>query len=157
MVRKYQLTKKGLQDLRKELNEIIEEKTPKIRKRMSEARKAGDLSENSSWVMAQEEYASANARVKEIKKILKNAQLISKCSPDVIDIGSIVSVRKDGKKEQYTIVSMQESNPAKNYISVASPMGKILKGKRVGDVATLETPKSHKVKVEIIGISCLSE
>ena len=123
MKEKVQLTKKGLEELKKELEILKNEKLPDIRLRLDEARKGGDLSENTGWDLVQEEYHNTVARIEEVEGILKNASVIVSCECSHVAVGSVVIVF-DGKNElEYEIVSEQEANPLEGKISDKSLLG----------------------------------
>ncbi|MBN1374427.1 transcription elongation factor GreA [Candidatus Dojkabacteria bacterium] len=148
-----QLTAEGVQQLK---NELAERKGPKmldIRKRMAEARSAGDLSENSAWSMSQEEYENNVARINEIEQILENAKILKNVNSKTAEIGSTVTVVKGRKDIEYTIVSPQEADPKENKLSVESPLGKAILGKEAGDTANYATPSGKKESVKIKSVN----
>lgn len=152
MSKKVQLTAKGLEKLKKELNELMQIKLPEMRQRMDEARKSGDLSENTGWDLVQEEYNNAMTRVDELESIIKNAVLITECSVSDVSIGCKITVEVEGENKSYRIVSDKEANPLEYAISDKSPLGSALIGKNEGDVAIYKTPNGRDVKVKVLKI-----
>lgn len=146
------LTKEGLEKLRKEYEELKNNKLPKAIERVSLARMQGDLTENSEYAMAKEELSFIEDRITELENILKNAKTVSpNANKNQVNIGSKVTIVKDGKKEVFFIVSDFESNPAERKISLKSPIGKALFGKKKGDEVIVETPDGpFKYKILII-------
>jgi len=152
MSKKVQLTAKGLEKLKKEFNELMQIKLPEMRVRMDEARKSGDLAENTGWDLIQEEYNNAMTRAEELDEIIKRATLISDCSLSGISIGCKVSVELDGKAKTYMLVSDKEADPSNNTISDKSPLGSALIGKAIGKTVSYKTPDGRNVNVKILKI-----
>lgn len=152
MSKKVQLTAKGLEKLKKEFNELMQIKLPEMRVRMDEARKSGDLSENTGWDLIQEEYNNAMTRAEELDEIIKSATPISECSISDVSIGCKVSVAVAGKEKTYMVVSDKEANPLNNAISDQSPLGSALVGKSVGKTVTYKTPDGRNIDVKILKI-----
>jgi len=92
------LTKEGLDDLKKEQDELVNKKRPEILTRLTDARDQGDLSENAEYTAAKEELSFIDGRIDEIEEIIKQAQLISnqKTNKRSVDLGSTVTVKIGG-------------------------------------------------------------
>lgn len=151
---KNQLTAEGLESLKKELEDIYKIKIPQIRKRLDEAREGGDLSENSAWTMAQDEYENARTRATELEEILKNSTVVVSCSTKSVNIGSYLTLEINGTTSKYLLVSSKEANPIENKISIDSPIGKAIFGKVKGDKVQYINPSGDKIEVIIKDISC---
>ena len=109
------------------------------------AKSLGDLSENAEYHNAREEQGRLEERINQIEEILQNSEVVTKHSTSVVDIGSVVTVRKEKEKEEkiFTIVGAQESDMSKGMISHNAPLGQALIGKKKGDTATFATPKGE--------------
>lgn len=155
MVKAVNLTKSGLDELTKELTEL------KIRRlenadKLKAAKDMGDLSENSDWVNAQDEYKFIEGRIDEVERVLNNYTLIKiPRTNKEVQLGSKVTVQQNGKKVLYYIVGSLESNPTDGKISENSPMGKSLLGKAVGESVDIKAP-SGKTTYKIVKISWIN-
>ena len=107
----------------------------------------GDLSENAEYHAAREEMAWAQSRLKELGRILDNAEIISieNKSKDTVDIGSKVVVEINNKEREYTIVGAQEADPAERKISNESPLGRAFLGRTRGESVQVEVPSGVQV------------
>ena len=152
MSKKVQLTAKGLAKLKKEFNELMNIKLPEMRERMDEARRGGDLSENTGWDLIQEEYNNAMTRVEELEEVIKSATLITECSIADVSIGCKVTIKSSGKEKTYRVVSDKEANPLDNTISDKSPLGSALIGKNEGDSVEYKTPDGRNIDVKVLKI-----
>ena len=123
------------------MKELKEVKSPKLRKRIDEARQMGDLAENAEYHSAREELAWVQSHVSQINVILDNAEIISDTgAKGVINIGSSIVVKVNGKEKEFTIVGAQEANPLEDKISNESPLGSAFLGKTKGDKIEIEVP-----------------
>ena len=136
------ITQEGMNELQAELVELKEVKMPKVVARISNAREQGDLSENADYHSAKDEQSMVNARIDAIEEILSKAEVTEKKSGSKVSLGSIVKVENgnNGKKYTYSLVGEYESNPSEGKISVESPVGKALMGKKKGDKCEVEVP-----------------
>ena len=148
-----QLTPKGHTQLQDELKEIIEQKLPHAKDRLARARAMGDLSENSEYHAAKEELGFADGRRREIEEILKQATVVEETtSDDVVALGKMVTVKRDGTEDTYEIVGEFEADPMTKKLSSTSPIGAGLMGKTVGDTVSVEVP-AGTLTFEILSIS----
>lgn len=136
------LTEDGLADLKAELQELQEVQVPKVVARIANARDQGDLSENSDYHAALDERAMLDARIGQIENVISKAKVVKEQSGHLITLGSKVKLRllSDKKQFTYSLVGQYESNPEDGKISIESPVGKSLLGKKKGDKAVVETP-----------------
>ena len=137
------LTYAGLKKLEDELEHLKVVKRKEVSQKIKEAREQGDLSENAEYDAAKDEQRDIEARIEEIEKILKNAEVVveEEVDLDKISIGCKIRI-VDGElheEHEYKIVCSTESNSLKGKISNESPVGKALLGKKVGDTVTVET------------------
>ena len=142
------LTKQGRTDLEAELAELTSRR-PQIAERLQIARSFGDLSENQEYSDARAEQKTVENRIAEIEDILKNAKLIRNATHDKVAMGATVTISLAGKKQTYSIVGPVEADPLNGKISDASPIGKALMGKAVGDKFELPNGNTGKIsKIE---------
>ncbi|MBI5044986.1 MAG: transcription elongation factor GreA [Candidatus Levybacteria bacterium] len=154
--KKIYLTKSGLEDLKKEHEELVKTKRPEVVTRVSDARNQGDLSENAEYVAAREELSFIDGRIDELEELLKQVSLINEVhganAHSAIELGSEVTLKIDGKKEIYRVVGEWEADPAERKISHESPLGKALLGKKIGESVEVSAP-AGKILYTIVSIS----
>ena len=148
------LTKEGLEDLKRELDDLINVKRPLNLKAIKEARALGDLSENADYDAAKNDQAELEGRIKKIEKMLENYEIIEKTSNDKVSLGSTVAIKyvDDDEEDEYKIVGSQEADPFQSKISNESPIARALLNKKVGDIVDVESPNGV-YKIEITGIN----
>lgn len=150
---KVEITKSGLEALRKELDELVNIKRPKVVERLSNARLQGDLSENSDYHNAKDELEFLDGRISELEGVTKNAVVVNgNGGGDSVSLGTNVTLNVGGAQYMYHIVGEWEADPAEKKISHTSPLGQALLGKRKGDSVEVEAP-AGKVVYEILEIS----
>ena len=133
------LTYEGLRKYEDELHDLKVVKRQEVAQKIKEAREQGDLSENAEYDAAKDEQRDIEARIEELEKILKNAEVVVE---DKINIGCQVKILDIEYSEEldYKIVGSTEANSLKGKISNESPVGKALIGHKVGDTVEVETP-----------------
>jgi len=153
--KKIYLTKEGLDELKKEYEELTKTRRPDLVKRLSQARDQGDLSENAEYHAAREELSFIDGRIDELEELLKVVVLIEDHakgrSSKGVELGSKVTIKIDGKEEVYSVVGEFEADPAEKKISHESPLGKALIGKQVGEQVEVEAP-AGKIVYTIVSI-----
>lgn len=145
------ISSKRLKELKDELEKLREKRTH-IANRIRDAQNMGDLSENAEYAAAKEAQAFNEGRIQEIKRILKEAIVISvkkKC--EVVDVGCQIVVKNKYGKREFTIVGSEEADPSRGRISNESPLGRVFLGKKKGDEVICQTPKG-KVHYKILDI-----
>ena len=152
MDKKNILTYEGLKKLEDELENLKVVRRKEVSQKIKEAREQGDLSENAEYDAAKGGQRDIEARIEELEKILKNAEVVveEEADLDKVSIGCSVKILDCEFEEEleYKIVGSTEANSLKGKISNESPVGKALLGKKVGDTVTVETPAgefSYKV------------
>jgi transcription elongation factor GreA len=149
------LTYEGLRKLEEELDDLIVVKRKEIAQKIKEAREQGDLSENAEYDAAKDEQRDIEARIEQIEKILKNAEVIDEDEVDLekISIGCKVTVLdvEYEEEEEFRIVGSSEANSLKGKISNESPVGKALLGAKVGDTINVET-QAGVVQYKVLAI-----
>ena len=149
-------TDKGLKDLRKKLDHLKDIERPNASKAIGEARDKGDLSENAEYDAAKEAQGMLEMEISKLEETLSNARIIdeSKLDSSKILIHSTVKIKNltNSATMKYKLVAQSEANLAQGKISVDSPIGKGLLGKKNGDIAEIAIPNGN-VKFEILEIS----
>lgn len=135
------MTAEGVEILRRELDEL-NQLHPEIIKAIQEAREDKDFRENSPLEAAREALAFNEQRRREIETALKRAVIADNLTTDISAVGSTVSVTRtdNGVKGVWKLVGPREANARELKISVESPVGRALLGKRAGDSVSVETP-----------------
>ena len=149
-------TAEGLKKLRAELNQLKDVERPKASQAIAEARDKGDLSENAEYDAAKEAQGLLEMRISKLEETLANARLIDESQLDTpkVLVHSNVKIKNkaNGAEMNYKLVAQSEADLKSGKISVDSPIGKGLLGKKVGDVAEIKVPNGT-VQFEILDIS----
>lgn len=148
------LTQEGLDEIKKELDELKLVKRPEVISALKDARAQGDLSENAEYDAARTEQAIVESRIKELEVMLERAVVITKVDTNVVSIGTKVTLEyvEDEEKEVYSIVGSKEADPFSNKISNESPIAKAIMGLKVGSVVSVDSPNG-KYDVKILAIN----
>ena len=137
------LTYTGLRALEEELENLKVVRRKEVAVKIREAREQGDLSENAEYDAAKDEQRDIEARIEELEKILKNAEVVDEDEVDLdkINIGCMVKIldMEFNEELEYKIVGSTEANSLKGKISNESPVGKALMGQQVGAVVAVDT------------------
>lgn len=146
------ITQAGYNQLQSDLNTLVNDKRPSLVIRLANARSQGDLSENSDYISAKEELAFMDGQIAELEDVLRLAKVSSPASSDQVDFGHSVTVQINGKQSAFTLVGEWESNPSQKKISVTSPLGQALLGRKIGDKVQVDAP-AGKVVYTILSIN----
>ena len=150
------LTYEGLRKYEDELHELKVVRRQEVAQKIKEAREQGDLSENAEYDAAKDEQRDIEARIEELEKILKNAEVVVEDEVDLkkINIGCSVKILDLEFSEEltYKIVGSTEANSLKGKISNESPVGKALIGHKVGDTVEVET-QAGVFTYKVLGIT----
>ncbi len=147
--KKFKISKKGIDDLKKEYEELKKIKHSKVggRDDVPDVLRSEEL--NPDYLYFLEDLKFLEKRINEIDYILKNAETIkTNKKMTMVDVGANVLVEINGKKDEFNIVETFESNPSEKMISKESPVGKALMGAKEGEIVTVDFPikKNYKVK-----------
>jgi transcription elongation factor GreA len=138
------LTQEGLDNLKNELNELKYKIRPQISAKVATAREHGDLKENAEYHAAREELSMAETKIQQLQDRLARARIIDESDINKNEISIlntvIVQDQKNKKEYKYVLVSAEEADIKLDKISVASPVGRGLLGKKVGELAEIEVP-----------------
>ena len=153
------LTYAGLKQYEDELQNLKVFKRKEVAQKIKEAREQGDLSENAEYDAAKDEQRDIEARIEELEKLLKNAEVVveDEIDLDKINVGCKVKVKDLEYDEdmEFYIVGSPEANSLQNKISNESPVGQALIGKKVGDVVDVET-QVGVIQYEVLEIQRVS-
>ncbi len=137
-------TEEGLQKLRDELSHLEKVERPNITKAIAEARDKGDLSENAEYDAAREAQGLLELRISRLKEVIVNARVVNSSQLDISKVSILTKVKiknlKNNAMMQYVIVAENEANLKEGKISIDSPIGKGLLGKRVGHKVEITVP-----------------
>jgi transcription elongation factor GreA len=150
-------TKEKYDELQQQLLHLKTKGRAHIAEEISEARDKGDLRENAEYDAAKDAQGMLEMRISKLETTISNARILDESQIDTskVSILSKVKIRNTANKKlvlQYTIVAEEESDLKQNKISVLSPIGKGILGKKVGETAEIEAPRG-KMKFEILEIT----
>ena len=149
----HHLTQATHDRLSAELENLVTHGRTDIARKIQAARELGDLSENGDYHAAKEEQGKMEGRIRQLEKVLENAEIVEVGTSDEVSTGCIVTItyEDDDDEERYLIGSIEERHDELEVISPASPMGKALMGAHVGDVVAYEV-NGTPLKVEVVEI-----
>ncbi len=147
------ITKDGLEELKKELEDLTINVRPSVINAIKEARALGDLSENAEYHAAKEKQSVVEARIRELEYLIENSTVIEEGKKNEVSVGSTVEIKyvDDDEIEEYKIVGSTEADPFDNKISNSSPIAIAILGKKVNDIAKVESPNGS-YDVQIVSI-----
>lgn len=150
------ITEEGKKEKEERLKYLKNVKRLEVLDKLKVARDFGDLSENSEYDAAKKEQSIVETEIASIEETLRKATIVSSVGlkKDQVNVGNTVRVYDMDFQEEdtYKVVGVIESNPDKNFVSNESPIGSALLGKKVGDIASFETP-GGTVQLKILKIS----
>ncbi|MCC5936429.1 MAG: transcription elongation factor GreA [Lunatimonas sp.] len=149
-------TEEGLKKLKDELHELKTKGRADIARQIAEARDKGDLSENAEYDAAKDAQGHLELKIAKLEGVIGNARVLDNSKLDTSKVGILSTVKiknvKNGMTVSYTLVSEEEADLKANKISLASPFGKGLLGKKQGEIAEIKAP-AGVLKFEILEIS----
>jgi transcription elongation factor GreA len=146
------LSKEGLEQIRRELDELVNVRRAEIAARIHEAKEHGDITENAEYEDAKNEQAFVEGRIQALSALVKNAVVIEENhSSTHVQIGSTVTIQSKDGKESFMIVGSAEASPAEGRISNESPVGRALLGRKKGEEVTVSVPAGDS-KYKILSI-----
>jgi transcription elongation factor GreA len=153
------VTPEGLEKLQKELLYLTDVRRREVADRIRQAREFGDISENSEYDDAKNEQGLLERRIGELQRRVRNVRVVdpSEAEEDAVDLGTTVTLRVVGKGQQRTfqIVGANESDPTSGKLSHASPVGRAVLKKKVGEKVTVSTPRGA-TEYEIVNVEAAS-
>ena len=155
MAQEVVVTQQGLKALEDELEHLKIVRRKEVAEKIKVARGYGDLSENAEYDAAKDEQRDIEARIEQIEKILKNAEVVVEDEVDLdkISVGCVVKVLdvEYDEEEEFKLVGSSEANSLNGKISNESPVGKALIGARVGDTIKVET-QAGEIEYKVLEI-----
>ena len=150
------MTRAGYEKLKQELSTIRKEGRLEVAHKLEEARAFGDLSENAEYHAAKEEQEKLEGRISRLEFKLNKAKVVDVDDVDTshANLGTTVEIKDldNNKAYTYMLVGTEESDPSENKISIASPVGKALVGRSIGEEISVRTPKRMR-RLKILSIS----
>ena len=150
------LSKEGMEKLKDELNYLKSTERPKIINQISEARDKGDLSENAEYDAAKEAQGLLEARIARLENELSKSRVLDEKNIDLSTAKLLTTVKIENiqskQKMSYTLVSESEADLKNKKISISSPIGRGLMGKKVGEIVDISVP-SGVIKFKILDIT----
>lgn len=148
------LTPQGMQKLKEELDELINNRRPAIIKRIATARELGDLKENADYHDARNEQSFIESKIRQIEARIRTARIIEASDASVAGIGTSVTVVNEstGDTETWHLTGTAEADPLAGKVSHESPIGSALMGAKVDDVVAVNVPKGQQ-KLKIVSIA----
>ena len=155
MEKKTVFTREDYNKLSEELNRLKTEGRDDIAEKIKEARSHGDLSENAEYDEAMNEQAKLEAEIAKLEADLRNAKILdeTELTTEFVRIGSKVKLYDMDFEEEVEYKILGKSDLENNIISDLSPVGSALMGKKVGDIAEVQTPSGKVIKMQILEIS----
>jgi transcription elongation factor GreA len=150
------MTREGLENLKAQLAKMKNKERKDIADEIAEARAKGDLSENAEYHAAKEAQGHLEAKIAQLEDALANARVLEESDVDISKVSVLTTVEikevKSGRKMKYTLVSEKEADLKAGKISVSSPIGQGLLGKKKGEKAEIKTP-GGLMTFEVLSIS----
>ncbi len=148
------LTKDKYAELTKEFEQLRTTGRREVAEELEYAKQLGDLSENAEYHQARERQALLEDRIAKLESLLKSASIVDARHSDSVNVGSVVELQKEGKPGtiKYTIVGSEEADMLAGKLSVSSPLGTALRGKKKGESFALMTP-GGKVVYKVVNIA----
>lgn len=146
-IRQY-ITRQGAETLRAEVRHLLSVERPKVTAEVSHAASLGDRSENADYIYGKRRLREIDRRLHLLTHRLASLQIVDVPSsgvPERVVFGSVVAVLRDGTANSYALVGQDEASPKAGSISIASPLGRALLGKRVGDEVKVSRPNGDVV------------
>lgn len=147
------LTKEKYEEFKNELATLKTVRRKEVAENLEYAKSLGDLSENAEYHEARDTQASVEDRIAKLEMVLKHATIISSHDTDSVSVGSTVTVKREKEKESriFTIVGSEEADSSVGKISVKSPLGSAILGKKKGELFSFTTP-SGMMEYKIVDI-----
>lgn len=139
---KIPFTQTGLDKVIAERDKFLAER-PDAVSHLTKAREMGDLSENGYYKESRARLSFIDGRLRHFERIIKFAEIVAPIAGDTIDFGSQVVISNGQNEFTYKVVGSFESDPNQQTISIESPLGQALMGKKIGDRVTVTTPKGE--------------
>ena len=137
------LTREKFEEFTKELAQLKGTRRKEVAESLQYAKSLGDLSENAEFHEARDAQAIVEDRITKLEDPLKAATIVSANRTGSVNVGSVVTVEKEGKKFAYSIVGSEEADVSSNKISINSPFGQAIVGKKEGEMFSFKAPNGE--------------
>lgn len=139
---KVYLTSRALENFKKELQDLVQNRRPKAVERVTETRVPGELEENGDYIQAKEDLSFIDGRISELEGIVAKTVLIDEGHDNcqAVNLGCLVTVKADGEEKVFQLVGEWEADPENKKISHESPLGQALFGKKIGEQIEVDAP-----------------
>jgi len=136
------LTPKAFKKIKNEYNELTTKRRKEVAEKIKAAREEGDISDSAMYSSARKEQAFVEGRIEELEQMLKKAELVDevRLTNGEVGLGCKVRVRLEAGEDEFRLVSAPEADPTAKKISIDSPLGQAMVGKKVGDEVVFEAP-----------------
>jgi transcription elongation factor GreA len=154
---RFKMSQERLDSLKEELTYLETVREKEVAEQIKEARSFGDLSENSEYDEAKTEQGKLYSRIAEMRVLIENAEIVDNIDQDMpkdtITLGSVIDVLdvEFEAEEHFEIVGSQEANPREGRISDDSPLGRGLRGHRVGEIVSIDAP-AGVIKYKVLSV-----
>ena len=137
------LTQEKFDEFKKELVQLKSVKRKEVAASLEYAKSLGDLKENAEYHEARDVQATVEDRISKLEELLKDATIVSGNHAGIVNVGSVVTVERGDKKLVYSIVGSEEADVATGKISIKSPFGQAIVGKKKGDSFAFQAPNGE--------------
>jgi len=149
---KVYLSQKKFDELTEELAFLQTKKRAEIAERLKQAKSYGDLSENAEYHQARDAQAEVESRIMQLITLLKSANIVEHHKSDSVEVGTTVTVDKDGEEKVFEIVGSEEADTAAGKLSLDSPLGSTMIGKRKDEQFVFKAPSGKSFTFKILKI-----
>ena len=151
--KKVPLTQRAFDRLQEELAHLEGDARTKVIEDIATARAHGDLSENAEYHAAKDQQGMQEARLRQIREMLENAEIIHATDDDLVAPGKLVKISIEGDDaEEFLFGTREEKGGSYAVLTVDSPIGRAIQGKGIGEIVTVQLPNGES-KVEIVAVS----
>lgn len=152
--KKHYLSQEKYNELKNELDFLITTKRKEIAEQLEYARSLGDLSENAEYQEARQIQGQIESRIRYLTSLFKTAEIVAPHKSDHVEVGATVTIERAGEKEKrlYHVVGSEEADTAEGRISLNSPLGQAMLGKKKGDDFIVKAPSGKEAHYKILKI-----
>ena len=147
-----QMTKQAYARLKQELDQLEGPRREHIIGEIARARAHGDLSENAEYHAAREQQGMQEARVRQLKQMIENAEIVDVEDDGMVQPGKLVTIRMEGDEPETYLLGLREQKGEHDVLTPDSPIGKSLLGRSAGEIVTAEVP-AGQLKIEVVKVT----
>lgn len=148
------LSKEKLEELKQELDFLKGTRRKEVAEQLELAKSFGDLTENAEYHQAREAQATMEGRIIELGELLRSVEIVAHHASDIVDVGTTVVVRREDEsgEKHFEIVGSEEADTSAGKISLNSPLGRALMGKKEKEKFVFKTPTGKEINYKILRI-----